>query len=383
MTNSPTKIPPCPLNQKMPVVLPSLLCELGQKAKTTLIPSSADILSATLDTIIGEFRKGKLDHEVRDILRVGVCQLIILRLPDHAAVHETVECARAPVRGLINAVLRKVAHSRARLLRELPDLPPATLYSHPQWLFKYWKELFGLENTLTLMDWNNQPAEAFYRPNPLNPPTEPSEQPRKEDLKAGHYYITDPSTRHSVELLAPQPGEIILDACAAPGGKATAMAGIMKNKGRLFCTDSNPKRLPRLLENLENMKVSIAETATHDWTTPAPADWQKRFDAILLDVPCSNTGVLRRRVDVRWRLQATDLDALVKLQRQIIEQALPCLKAGGRLLYSTCSIDPLENQQQVAWLTAAHPTLSLVKDIQVFPFKHQTDGAYAALLKKA
>jgi len=233
------------------------------------------------------------------------------------------------------------------------------------------------------MDWNNQPAEAFYRPNPLNPPTEPSEQPRKEDLKAGHYYITDPSTRHSVELLAPQPGEIILDACAAPGGKATAMAGIMKNKGRLFCTDSNPKRLPRLLENLENMKVSIAETATHDWTTPAPADWQKRFDAILLDVPCSNTGVLRRRVDVRWRLQATDLDALVKLQRQIIEQALPCLKAGGRLLYSTCSIDPLENQQQVAWLTAAHPTLSLVKDIQVFPFKHQTDGAYAALLKKA
>ncbi len=334
-----------------------------------------------LDYWIGLFRKGKLDPETRDVLRVGFFQLLILKIPDHAAIYETVECARKPVQGLINAVLRKAAHCRMRLLRELPEVELATQFSHPHWMWKRWKKLFGKENAVALMDWNNCPAETFFRPNLLNPPPEGSPEPESAQAAAdtGHYYITDPSTAHAPEMLAPQPGEIVLDACAAPGGKAIHLAGLMQNEGRLVCTDSNEKRLPRLLENLERCGVTIAETDTHDWSQPAPEKWHGYFDAILLDVPCSNTGVLRRRVDARWRLQKIDIENLTVIQNDILEQALVCLKPGGRLVYSTCSIDPEENIDLVTAFAEKHG-LVIEKSEQILPFKHNTDGAFAALL---
>lgn len=335
-----------------------------------------------LDYWIGLFRKGKLDPETRDVLRVGFCQLLILRIPDHAAIYETVECARRPVQGLINAVLRKAAHCRMRLLRELPDVEPATRYSHPHWLWKKWKKLYGSRNAIALMDWNNQPADVYFRPNLLNPPPEGMAEPgnAQEAASSPHYYITDPSTRWAPELLNPKPGELVLDACAAPGGKAIYLAGLMKNDGQLLCCDSNDKRLPRLRENLERCGVKIAEVRQHDWTRPAPAEWKSHFDAILLDVPCSNTGVLRRRVDARWRLQKADLEKLLVIQRQILAAAAPCLKPGGRLVYSTCSIDPKENLEQVTRFAHENPEYSLGECRQVLPFEDQTDGAFAAVL---
>lgn len=338
-----------------------------------------------LDYWIGLFRKGKLDPEVRDVLRVGMCQLLILRIPDHAAIYETVECARKPVQGLVNAVLRKAAHARMRMLRELSEVEPPTRYSHPHWLWKRWKRLFGTEDAIALMDWNNLPAESFYRPNLLNPPPEGAAEPSSEveAIESGHYYITDPSTSHAPELLDPQPGEVVLDACAAPGGKAVQLAGLMKNEGRLICTDSNEKRLPRLLENLERCGVRNAEVESHDWTKPAPEAWHGLFDAILLDVPCSNTGVLRRRVDARWRLQKVDVENLVKIQRKILEAALPCLKAGGRIVYSTCSIDPEENLDQVKKFEADHQGVELGESRQLLPFKDECDGAFAAVLVRS
>lgn len=335
-----------------------------------------------LDYWIGLFRRGKLDPEVRDVLRVGMCQLLVLRIPDHAAIFETVECARKPVQGLINAVLRKAAHSRMRLLRELPEVEVATRYSHPHWLYKRWRTLFGKKNAEALMDWNNAPAESHYRVNLLNPPPEGAPEPTNETeaIAGGHYYITDPSTSHAPDLLAPQPGETILDACAAPGGKAVQLAGLMKNEGRLVCTDSNEKRLPRLLENLERCGVTNAEVSCHDWTQPAPAAWHGLFDAILLDVPCSNTGVLRRRVDARWRLQKKDIDELNVLQNKILVEALPCLKPGGRLVYSTCSIEPDENLELVTAFAAENEGVTLGESRQLLPFKDDCDGAFAALL---
>jgi len=335
-----------------------------------------------LDHWIGLFRKGKLDPETRDVLRVGFFQLLILRIPDHAAIYETVECARKPVQGLINAVLRKAAHCRMRMLRELPDIELPIQYSHPHWLWKQWKKRHGVENAVALMDWNNQPAETFYRPNLLNPPPEGAPEPTSalEAVETGHYYITDPSTSHAPELLAPQPGETVLDACAAPGGKAIHLAGLMKNEGRLVCMDSNEKRLPRLLENLDRCGVEIAEVSTHDWTEPAPEALHDLFDAVLLDVPCSNTGVLRRRVDARWRLQKTDIADLNVIQNAILKQAALCVKPGGRIVYSTCSIDPEENLELVTRFVEADPEFSLVESKQLFPFQDQTDGAFAALL---
>ena len=337
-----------------------------------------------LDHWIGLFRKGKLDPETRDVLRVGFYQLLILRTPDHAAIYETVECARRPVQGLINAVLRKAAHCRMRLLRELPEVELAVQYSHPHWLWKRWRQIFGRDQAVALMDWNNLPAEVYYRRNLLNPPPEGAPEPSDagEAVESGHYYITDPSTVHAPELLNPQAGEVILDACAAPGGKAIHLAGLMGNEGRLLCCDSNEKRLPRLQENLDRCGVAMAEVRQHDWTAPAPAEWLEAFDAVLLDVPCSNTGVLRRRVDARWRLQKSDLESLVKLQREILEAAAPCVKPGGRFVYSTCSVDPEENIEQVKAFARDHPEFHLGESKQILPFVDETDGAFAAVLTR-
>jgi len=352
-----------------------------------------------LDHWIGELRRGKLDHEARDILRVGLCQLLILELPDHAAVFETVELGKSPVRGLINAVLRRAAASRNKLL-DLAELPPAIAHSHPDWLHKRWRRRFGDADAIALMAFNNTPPPTIARLNPVAGASRSSPSPERpapaplpegyieltgpipaELLASGAIYITDPATRHAVELLDPQPGERVLDACAAPGGKAFLLATRQPELGELVCTDSNDKRLPRLRENLARLHVNPTELAGHDWTRPAPERWHGHFDAILLDVPCSNSGVLRRRVDVRWRLQPAQITELTKIQRAILDHALPCLKPGGRLVYSTCSIEPEENQDLVAAFLADHPPLRLAGEHESLPHRDREDGAYAARLE--
>lgn len=349
-----------------------------------------------LDHWIGKLRNGKLDPDTRDILRVGLCQLFILGLPEHAAVHETVEVGKANVRGLINAVLRRSITQKEGLLAAVSELSPPVALSHPDWMFSRWKSQFGKADTIALMTWNNQPAETFARVNPLRGETPEIDGTPVEGapgffrmngplptalLAAGQVYIQDPATRHSVELLDPKPGESILDACAAPGGKAFLIASKLGSAETLTCTDSNEKRLPRLQENLQRLGCGTAPISVHDWTQPAPEEWHGKFDAILLDVPCSNTGVIRRRVDVRWRLQPDHLKALVVTQRAILENALPCLKAGGRLIYSTCSIDADENEKQIESFLSDYPELKLTGTRQALPFRDGTDGAYAARLE--
>ena len=351
-----------------------------------------------LDHWIGMLRNGKLDHETRDVLRVGICQLLLLGIPDHAAVNETVACARSSVRGLINAVLRRAVTARKSLFAERDELPPATNYSHPEWLCKLWTKQFGKDETERLLTWNNEPPPTIVRLNPLAPSALVPEEhdhltatslPDYFQLEGplppswavdGLVYVQDPSTRHAVDLLAPRAGETILDACAAPGGKASLIAAAMNNEGELLCTDANEKRLPRLAENLQRQHINIAGMATFDWTQEPPSEWNNRFDAILLDVPCSNTGVLRRRVDARWRLTPEQITSLVEIQRHIFVRALPCLKRGGRLVYSTCSLESAENEDLVAALLSAHPRLSLQDTRYSLPFRDGFDGSFAALL---
>ncbi len=349
-----------------------------------------------LDHWISKLRDGKVDAETRDILRVGLCQLLILGLPDHAAVNETVEAGKANVRSLINAVLRRATVAKKRLLDDVAELPPTIIHSHPDWLYNRWKIAFGKRQALSLLEWDNQPAVTYFRVNPLVPPPEslPGKPVKSAPefyqldgplptalLASGAVYIQDPATRHSVELLDPKPGERILDACAAPGGKAFLIAAAMGSAEGLVCTDSNEKRLPRLEENLERLHAGNAKISVHDWSQPAPAEWHGSFDGILLDVPCSNTGVIRRRVDVRWRLQAPDIEKIAITQRKILENALACLKPGGRIVYSTCSIEREENLGQVEAFIADHPQLSLHSTREALPFREKTDGAFAARIQ--
>lgn len=347
-----------------------------------------------IDHWISKLRQGKLDAETRDVLRVGLCQILILQIPDHAAVNETVEAGKAPVRSLINAVLRKAITTRKELMEELDDLPPAVRHSHPDWLYNRWRKSFGKAETLAIMEWNNRPAETFFRLNPLSPtdaeiPGEKlSHSPDYYELEgkiptdllaSGAIYIQDPATRHSVKLMAPKPGETILDACAAPGGKAFLIAAAQGSGENLTCTDSNEKRIPRLEQNLSRLKIQPAEISVHDWRTPAPERFHGAFDAILLDVPCSNTGVIRRRVDVRWRLQAADIENLATIQTSILENALPCLKPGGRIVYSTCSIEVSENIDLVKAFAEKHH-LKVKAKTRIIPTQHGTDGAFAAVI---
>ncbi len=350
-----------------------------------------------LDHWISKLRDGKLDAETRDVLRVGLCQILILEIPDHAAVNETVEAGKAPVRSLINAVLRKAITTRKQLMEELDDLPPAVRHSHPDWLYNRWRKAFGKSETLAIMEWNNRPAETFFRLNPLSAKPDAEIPGERLDhapdyfqldgkiptelLASGAIYIQDPATRHCVELMAPKPGEKILDACAAPGGKAFLIAAAQGSGKDLTCTDSNEKRIPRLEQNLSRLDIQPEEISVHDWRTPAPERFHGAFDAILLDVPCSNTGVIRRRVDVRWRLQPIDLKNLAEIQTSILENALPCLKPGGRIIYSTCSIEASENIELVKAFAEAH-SLRITKSKQAIPTDVETDGAFAARLER-
>lgn len=351
-----------------------------------------------LDHWIAKLRKGKLDHETREILRVGLAQLLILGIADHAAVNETVNCGKAPVRGLINAVLRQAIVRRSSLLDDMEDVPTAVQLSHPDWLWNRWSKSFGKAKATQLLEWNNQPAKTFGRVNPLKEGARETVEaydkatpvdgidgfyeikgaPPNAWMKDGLVYIQDPATRHCIDLLAPQPGESILDACAAPGGKTAMIAAAMKNTGEILCTDSNERRLPRLNDNLANLGIQIATVRAHDWTNPAPEPWHGKFDAILLDVPCSNTGVMRRRLDARWRLRGEDIVALTGIQEKILENALPCLKPGGRIVYSTCSIESEENHDLAARFVAEHRGWKIDTECQALPYRDHTDGAYAA-----
>lgn len=349
-----------------------------------------------LDHWISELRHGHLDPETRDVLRVGLAQILLLGIPDHAAVNETVESGKAAVRGLVNACLRKAIDSREKLMGEIADLPPAVAHSHPDWMHHKWSAYFGKAEARALMEWNNLPADTYFRINPLAAVPATALPGKAVDgalgfyklegslptelLASGAIYIQDPATRHAVELLAPASGERVLDACAAPGGKAFLIAAALGGGSSLVCTDSNEKRLPRLLDNLRRLHAGDAQTACHNWLEPAPAEWHGAFDAILLDVPCSNTGVIRRRIDVRWRLQPSDIAAITHTQRRILDHAVPCLKPGGRLVYSTCSIEPEENDDLVAGALADHPTLHLEASRSALPFRDGSDGAFAALL---
>jgi 16S rRNA (cytosine967-C5)-methyltransferase len=356
-----------------------------------------------LDFWIAQLRSGALDHASRDLLRIGLYQLFCLRTPSHAAVNETVELAGRRNRSLINAVLRTAVRRLDELQGQANAEDLATRASHPEFLIARWTATFGSDAAQTLCDWNNQPAPVYARINSLrisakeffagNTKAEPL--PGKgnfvrvaafpsDALQKGNCYIQDPSTATACELLDPQPGESVLDACASPGGKSGLIAELMQNRGELTAVDRDAARVEVLRCNLERLGVSIARVIRHDWRSNAAAEPHcGAFDRILIDAPCTNTGVMRRRVDLRWRLQPGDFARMPDEQLAFTRAVIPLLKAGGRLVYSTCSIEPEENAQVVEQIVAAFPFMQLEETRSVLPFRDQFDGAYAARFLRA
>ncbi len=352
-----------------------------------------------LDFWIGTLRSGHLDHDARDLLRLGVYQLFLIQTPEHAAVYETVELAGARARSLVNAVLRNALRRKEELFEKASAQDLGVRSSHPHSLVDRWTRNFGPENSAALCDWNNQPAPIYARINRLKISAEEFllKQPDvnqlsnrenfvrltsipNQALEAGHCYIQDPSTAAACLLLDPKPGERVLDACAAPGGKTAYLAELMKNAGFILACDRDQGRIRTLQDNLERLGVSIAQCVRHDWTNDSPWQDDAAFDRILVDAPCSNTGVMRRRVDLRWRLTAKDFLRMRDEQLRILRATTPLLGIGGALVYSTCSIEPEENEEVVKAITQEFPFLKLAGEVSLLPFRDEFDGAYAAKL---
>jgi 16S rRNA (cytosine967-C5)-methyltransferase len=336
-------------------------------------------------------------------LRLGLYQLLIAKTAEHAAVNETVEIAPKHHRTITNAILRRAAREREELERKANAQPLDVRASHPKFLIEHWQRRFGTDATKALCNWNNQPPSIYARINQLkidrqdflaryrNARELPNvsnfvELPTlAEAIQAGDCYVQDPSTAIACELLQPQTDEKILDACAAPGGKTSYLAELMKNRGLLIACDREPERLCLLEENLTRLGVSNARIVRQDWTKPpisAEILSAAPFHRILVDAPCSNTGVMRRRVDVRWRLTVKDFDRMRARQVEIVRATAPLLKPGGVLVYSTCSLEREENEEVVQELLRTMSILQLEEERRSLPFREGFDGAFVARLRK-
>ncbi len=343
----------------------------------------------------------------------------------HHAVEQTKAVASKSEAGLVNAVVRKLALALA-----VPPPPKvasadvlAEYFSHPDWLVKRWLVDFGADATRKLLEWNQRPATVYarWRPSFVPPsgtsegglavsedladgrpdflkPTQwagfyevPSGQwPKVEPLlKAGKIYLQDPGTRLAVELLAPQAGETVLDGCAAPGGKSLLMADAMKT-GKIVAMDLPGPRIGRLKENLSRAHgVEVALVQADLLEGPALALREHKlpesYAAVLIDVPCSNTGVMRHRADVKWRLEPRDFDKHGRQQLALLHAAARLVAPGGRLVYSTCSLDPEENERVIKAFfdSRAGGPFKLEKNAVSQPWVTGHDGGAAFLLRKS
>ena len=349
-------------------------------------------------------------------LHVGVYQLCFMdNVEEFAAVHETVEAVKSRrhkdairAAGMINAVLRNVQEEKAAILKNLEKQSDEIRFSHPESLINRWVKQYGERDTRQLLEWNNQPSETILRVEPfriapaefikalkdadidVKPHPFPSAEtflilprgiavPKVPGYAKGWFTVQDPATSVSVELLDPRPGESVLDACAAPGGKTAMMAGMMEGKGELVAMDVHDDRLDTLQDTIKRTGWDFVQILKGDAAKGFPQK-DKQFDAILLDVPCLNTGVMRRRVDARWRFTRDRIEMIKKTQRQILTAMSKHLKSGGRMVYSTCSLEVEENEEMVSRWARDQKDFRLVKAKRLFPPKSGTDGAYAALL---
>ena len=374
---------------------------------------------ATLDWLIARKTAAREQKPMlRNLLRMGLYQIFWLdRIPGHAAVNETVELARQSgfpsQAGFINAVLRNYLRefdATKLLLAGLKTEQPHLGYSHPEWLVARWLTRWGADQTARLMEWNNTPPKAFARINTLKTDAgklltlwreedveydfvrqdwidenlifELKSYPplgRLPSFQQGLFYVQDSSTLLAVRELDPQPGEHVLDLCAAPGGKLTYIAQLMRNEGRLLAHDTASERLKLIEQNCTRLGVTCVQTLL---PSALHAPRSTLFDRVLIDAPCSNTGVMRRRVDLRWRIRLEEIGRLRVTQLGLLRQVAALLKPGGTLVYSTCSLELEENGQVVDEFLSEHAAFKLERTRELLPFVEGVDGTYVARMLK-
>jgi 16S rRNA (cytosine967-C5)-methyltransferase len=380
----------------------------------------------------------KVEFWLWDALFLGACQLALLtHIPAHAAVHETVELAiyfgRPGARGFLNGVLRRLAelvteertttaaadalpleHGEYRRLSRpvLPDPAAHPLeylaagFGLPDWLVRRWLPRYGVEECQRLGFWFAGPTRLMLRCNPLRiererllaalreagHAAEAGEHPQSILLHepgpirelpgyaGGWFSVQDESAMRVASALAPEPGESVLDFCAAPGGKTTHLAELMRNTGRIVACDVDEQRLHTVNTLAHRLGLTIIETCpiSSEQAAEIPAE---PFDRVLVDVPCSNTGVLGKRPEARWRLRPDDLQQLVALQTRLLRQAIDRVRPGGVLVFSTCSIEPEENRLVVENVLCQTPDVLLEAAEDAVPGR-PADGGFWARLRR-
>lgn len=407
--------------QSLSLLLPMLQTPLGDKDRALLQELCFGILRTLpqLEWIIRQLMAKPLTGKQRQahyLLMVGVYQLLHTRIPPHAALAETVEGAvvlKMPqLKGLVNGVLRQFQRQQAEL--QAASLEGESHFLHPSWLVKRLQQAYPA-HWQAILEANNQRPPMWLRVNRLHHSREayldllaqadiaasahpsipeavkldvPCNVGRLPGFDKGWVTVQDASAQGCALLLAPQPGEDILDLCAAPGGKTTHILELAPG-ARVTAVDIDPQRLARIRENLLRLGLE-AQVLAGDGTRPGEWNQDRTWDRILLDAPCSATGVIRRHPDIKWLRRDRDIEELAALQRQILDAAWPLLKPGGTLLYATCSVLPEENSAQISAFLAGHSNAVLVETgdaahpgRQCFPAADDGDGFFYAKMIKS
>lgn len=365
----------------------------------------------------------KMDSSILQILRLGVYQIAFLDVPDHASIHESVELTKLVagakgkrLTGFVNGVLRNIQQNlkQYKIVDEGSQWKDLSVrYSQPLWLVEYLQTSFDEKTLKKIIQKNNETAFPSVRIDPRKITVDEAIASLKEDyiivkgksdiakssiltmggpiteselFRKGWATIQSQSSAKVVEVLDPQPGDLVLDLCAAPGSKTVYMAQLMGDEGRIVANDLHESKLALIEENQKRMDTTIVETVATDASVLQP-EWVNRFDSVLVDAPCSGFGLIRRKPEIRWNRTMEDVEALAKLQREILECAIQYVKPGGVFVYSTCTYGHLENEDQAAWLDDQKGLVRLPivgqEALRLTSVDEDTDGFYIVKYQKA
>jgi 16S rRNA (cytosine967-C5)-methyltransferase len=336
----------------------------------------------TLDWIVARHVDRKLEPQVRAALRLGLYQLLYTDVPQHAAVAESVELAKpSPGSKLVNAVLRKVLREGVELPADDNPKGAAIRHSHPEWLTLLWWDWLGADEARALLAANNEPSELALRINPLAGVDVDLDGRREDDAliidgafdvlahplyAAGAITPQSRASQRVARAVDPQPGERILDLCAAPGGKTTHLAALMGDRGEIVAVERSAQRAQALTVQAERMHATSVRVHVGDAREIGPATLGGTFDRVLVDPPCSGLGTLSSHPDLRWRATPESIEELRIEQEAIVAAARGALRPGGRLVYSTCTLSPREE--------VVDGTV-----VRTLPHRDHTDGFYIAV----
>lgn len=359
------------------------------------------------DFYIALFAKGKLEPKVRDILRLGVYQIVFMdRVPVRAAVSQSVLLCKKGgydrASGLVNAVLRRIGEH----INQLPEPPGegtaeylSVKYSHPLWIAEELIGLRGYEGAEAVLMANNAEVPVYIQTNTLKTTPEqllaavggkmhdsipgcillenPGDITKSDAFCNGWFYVQDPAAHMAVSMADIRPGMRVLDTCSAPGGKSFAAAIAMENTGEVLSRDISGNKLNLVMDGADRLGLSVVETKEGDAREISGGD----YDVVIADVPCSGLGVIRKKPDIRFRTKE-ELDSIPELQEELLESIATAVKPGGVLLYSTCTWRERENQGVTEHFLAAHPEFIKEQERTFWPDLDGTDGFYVCRMKR-